>query len=55
MVSTVLTRPGFEPLSGAVAETVERLRPSVVSVRGVGRHPGIGAGVIWRADGLVVT
>jgi serine protease Do len=40
-------------LSGALAAVAARLRPSVVSVRKAGR--GHGAGVIWSADGLVVT
>ncbi|MBX5493108.1 MAG: trypsin-like peptidase domain-containing protein [Chloroflexi bacterium] len=40
-------------LSQAAAELLERLRPSVVSVR-AGRH-GMGAGVIWRPEGVIVT
>ena|SRR5579875_1246358 len=40
-------------LSQATAALVTRVQPSVVSVRAAGR--GLGAGVIWRPDGLVVT
>jgi serine protease Do len=45
--------PGLGALSGALADLAARLRPSVVSVRTAGR--GHGAGVIWSADGIVVT
>ncbi|HLH25340.1 MAG TPA: trypsin-like peptidase domain-containing protein [Chloroflexota bacterium] len=44
---------GLDALSGALADLAQQLRPSVVSVHLPGR--GGGAGVIWDADGLVVT
>jgi serine protease Do len=53
MAMTLEALPGLGALSGALAEVAARLRPSVVSVRSEGR--GHGAGVIWAADGLVVT
>ena len=40
-------------VSPAVAELVDRVRPSVVQVRS-GRR-GNGTGVIWRASGLILT
>lgn len=36
-----------------VSALAQRLRPSVVRIGGVG--PGSGSGVIWSADGLIVT
>jgi serine protease Do len=39
-------------LSRELAEIATRVQPSVVRV---GRHNGNGAGVIWRADGQIVT
>jgi serine protease Do len=46
-------RVGLGALSDAAAGLVERLRPSVVSVRAAYR--GGGAGVIWSVHGLIVT
>lgn len=40
-------------ISTEIAGMVERVRPSVVQVRTRGR--GAGAGVIWRADGAILT
>lgn len=40
-------------VSPAVAELVDRVRPSVVQIRSDGR--GSGTGVIWRPDGAIVT
>ncbi len=40
-------------LTGAFVEMAEQLRRSTVQVRG--RGPGGGSGVIWRADGLILT
>jgi serine protease Do len=40
-------------LAHEVAAVAERLRQSTVAVRG--RGPGGGSGVIWRAEGLIVT
>src|SRR5947209_3979896 len=40
-------------LSAATAELAARLRASTVEVRSQGH--GHGSGVIWRADGLIVT
>jgi len=50
--------PLIESASGdtfatAFATTIKAIRRSTVQVRGVG--PGGGAGVIWRADGLIIT
>ena len=53
MALAIETPPGLEALSGALADRAQQLRPSVVSVRLPGR--GGGAGVIWDADGLVIT
>jgi serine protease Do len=41
---------GFSDAVGAVADTVRR---SLVVVQG--RHSGIGAGLVWRADGYILT
>src|SRR5688572_23672415 len=49
---------GLEALSAHLAERAASLRPSVVSVHTGRRDPGAGrsgAGVIWQADGLIVT
>ncbi|MGH3377450.1 MAG: S1C family serine protease [Actinoallomurus sp.] len=49
---------GLEALSTHLAERAASLRPSVVSVhtgRGGRGAPRSGAGVIWQADGLIVT
>jgi len=40
-------------ISSEIAGIMERVRPSVVQVRTRGR--GAGAGVIWRADGAILT
>ncbi len=40
-------------LTGALEELVQRVRPSLVVVQS--RHAGAGAGVVWSADGLVLT
>lgn len=40
-------------VSPAVAALVDRVRPSVVQIRSGGR--GNGTGVVWRADGAVIT
>ncbi|HUP27507.1 MAG TPA: trypsin-like peptidase domain-containing protein [Chloroflexia bacterium] len=40
-------------VSSEIAAMVEKVRPSVVQVRTRGR--GAGAGIIWRADGAVLT
>jgi serine protease Do len=53
MVVAIESAPGLDALSGALADLAQELRPSVVSVRLPG-HGG-GAGVIWDADGLVIT
>ena len=42
-----------EGLSSAIAELITRARPSVVEIRVHGR--GAGAGVIWDADGGIIT
>ena len=43
-------------LRDALAAAAERLARSTVQVRGVGRRSGgAGSGIVWRADGLVVT
>ncbi len=43
----------IDPLSSAIIEMLARVRSSVVQVRSEGH--GVGAGVIWRADGGVLT
>jgi serine protease Do len=43
-----MTTPGF-------GEVAERLRRSTVQVQTAGRARGGGSGVIWKADGLIVT
>jgi serine protease Do len=51
-----IVAPAFLPsdlISPTLVELVARLRPSVVQVRS-GRR-GAGAGVIWRADGAILT
>jgi serine protease Do len=53
MALAIESPPGLDALSGALADLAQQLRPSVVSVRLPG-HGG-GAGVIWDADGLIVT
>jgi serine protease Do len=53
MALAIETPPGLGALSGALADLAQQLRPSVVGVRVAG-HGG-GAGVIWDADGLVIT
>ncbi|HUP28366.1 MAG TPA: trypsin-like peptidase domain-containing protein, partial [Chloroflexia bacterium] len=40
-------------VSSEIAAMVEKVRPSVVQVRTRGR--GAGAGIVWRADGAVLT
>ena len=40
-------------LDGAIIEMIDRVQPGVVQVRSEGR--GIGAGVIWRSDGQIIT
>jgi S1-C subfamily serine protease len=45
-------RGGAFALSDAAAAVAERVIPSVVVI---GHHHGNGAGVIWRADGLIIT
>jgi len=57
MVTTLPAGPGAGTFarvafSEAAAEVAARVGPSVVVV---GDHGGNGAGVIWRADGLIVT
>src|SRR5947208_11802227 len=42
-----------DPISAAIVRLVERVRPSVVQVQRAG-HGG-GAGVVWRADGAILT
>ncbi|HET6380354.1 MAG TPA: trypsin-like peptidase domain-containing protein [candidate division Zixibacteria bacterium] len=53
---TPFTSPAPEargtPLLGSVADIVDRVQPSVVSIA---REGAEGSGVIWSADGLVVT
>ena len=49
--SHTLTLP--DAASAAIAEMVERLQPSVVQVQSGGR--GGGTGVIWRANGSIIT
>jgi serine protease Do len=48
---------GLEALSAHLAERAASLRPSVVSIHSGqhGRADRSGAGVIWQADGLIVT
>ena len=41
------------PLVDAITATAERLRQATVQVRG--RGPGSGSGVIWSADGVIIT
>jgi serine protease Do len=53
MALAIETAPGLDALSGALADLAQQLRPSVVGVRLPGR--GGGAGVIWDANGLVIT
>ncbi|HZS00858.1 MAG TPA: trypsin-like peptidase domain-containing protein [Chloroflexota bacterium] len=53
MALAVETAPGLDALSGALADLAQQLRPSVVGVRLPGQ--GGGAGVIWDADGLIIT
>ncbi|MEP8995506.1 hypothetical protein ABKV56_23350, partial [Enterobacter hormaechei] len=57
MVTTLPAGPGAGVLGGsavseAAAAIAERVTPSVVVV---GQRGGNGAGVVWRADGLIVT
>jgi serine protease Do len=53
-VDTLIDRPALGvAAAGAITELVERVQPSVVLVRH-GRR-GVGTGVIWRANGAVVT
>ena len=42
----------FTALAGQTADLLQTLRPSVALVRGADGH---GAGVVWTADGLIVT
>src|SRR5947208_1632349 len=42
-----------DPISAAIVQLVERVRPSVVQVQRWGH--GAGAGVVWRADGGILT
>ncbi len=43
-----MTIPGF-------GEVAERLRRSTVQVQSGGRRQGIGSGVIWSSDGVIIT
>jgi serine protease Do len=47
------TAPALPQVSPALTELAERVKPSVVQVRSGGR--GNGTGVIWRADGAIIT
>lgn len=49
---TMIEAP-LDTISPAIAQLIDRVGPSVVEVRGAGR--GGGAGVIWRADGAILT
>ncbi len=53
MITATETQADRGALSAALADVAARLRPSVVTVRAGGR--GHGAGVIWSADGLILT
>ncbi len=55
MTSTVVAASPatFKPVADAFADVAARLRQSTVQVRGQG--PGGGSGIIWSADGLIVT
>jgi hypothetical protein len=47
---TMATRSGFlQTLSEASAAVIASVRPSVVVIQTEGR--GVGAGIVWRADG----
>src|SRR5919204_2273738 len=53
---SVVVAPSFvlpDVVSPAIAQLVERARPSVVQVRSGGR--GNGTGVIWRSNGAILT
>jgi serine protease Do len=53
---SVVVAPAFilpDTISPAIADLVERARPSVVQVRSGGR--GNGTGVIWRSNGAILT
>src|SRR6266496_3975607 len=53
---SISVAPSFvlpDAISPAIAELVERARPSVVQVRSGGR--GNGTGVIWRSNGAILT
>jgi serine protease Do len=52
-LKTDFTAPLNEALADEMSALVERVQPNLVVVR-VGKQ-GVGAGVIWRSDGLVVT
>src|SRR5262245_49341372 len=56
MEPSVVVAPSFilpDTISPAIADLVERARPSVVQVRSGGR--GNGTGVIWRSNGAILT
>ena len=40
-------------VSPAIADLIDHVRPSVVQIRSAGR--GNGTGVIWRANGAILT
>jgi S1-C subfamily serine protease len=48
-----MEKPAFEALSSELTQTVERLAPSVVRVEGRRRHAA--SGVVWSADGVIVS
>src|SRR5579875_2230782 len=50
-IETTVATPAA--LGEALAQVAEALRRSTVQVRG--RGPGSGAGVIWSADGVIIT
>src|SRR3712207_4461241 len=50
---TMLALGGLPGVSHALGEVAARLRRSLVLVRG--RRSGSGSGVIWRADGIILT
>src|SRR5580765_7587766 len=45
--------PITSAVSAEIVQMLERIAPSVVQVQSGGR--GIGAGVVWRTDGAVIT
>jgi len=50
---TIKTGKLLQSLSDASAEMIETARPNVVVIQNGGR--GVGAGIIWRADGGILT